>query len=319
MGMPTLLDVLKTNGNDAVVGLIDEAARVVPEVSGINPLTGAGLPGVASARTIRGLNYKTLVRTAVPSVGFRKVNAGTAVDKSTFEQRLIECYLMNPIFECDKAIADVHEDGWQAYLAMEASGIMEGAFQSLGKAFFYGSNATHGLTDAFPGLLQAYDDTNMVVDAGGTTATTGSSVWLVRFGPQHVQWLLGNGGSLNVSEVTEVRLTDGSSNPYTAYHQELYVRPGLQVGSVYSVCRIKKLTADSGKGLTDALIYSALAKFPTGVRPDVMFCSRRSLHQLRNSRTATNQTGAPAPIPTEVEGIPIVPTDSLSDIEALTL
>ena len=85
------------------------------------------------------------------------------------------------------------------------------------------------------------------------------------------------------------------------------------------MCRIKKLTADSGKGLTDALIYSALAKFPTGVRPDVMFCSRRSLHQLRNSRTATNQTGAPAPIPTEVEGIPIVPTDSLSDIEALTL
>jgi hypothetical protein len=50
-----------------------------------------------------------------------------------------------------------------------------------------------------------------------------------------------------------------------------------------------------------------------------MFMTRRSRGQLRNSRTATNATGAPAPMPTEVGGVPIEVTDSLSNVEALTL
>lgn len=307
MANPTLLDIVRLNGSDAAVGLIEEASRAVPEVT------------LGAARTIKGLNYKTLVRTAVPTVGFRQANQGTAVAASTFEQRLVECYLLNPQFEVDQAVADAYEDGWQSYLALEAGGIMEGSMQALGKAFFYGPDATFGKSNAFPGLLQAYDSTNMVVDAAGTTATTGSSAWLVKFGPQHVQWILGQGGSVNLSDVTKVRLTDGSSNPYTAYRQELYLRPGLQVGSLYSVCRIKKLTEDSGKGLTDDLIYSALSKFPSGIRPDVIYLSRRSLYQLRDSRTATNATGAPAPIPTEVAGIPLADTDSISNVETLTL
>ena len=307
MGMPTLLDVIKLNGSDAAVGLIEEASKACPEVR------------LGAARTIKGLNYKTLVRTAVPSVGFRTANSGTAIAASTFEQRLVECYLMNPPFEVDKAVADVYEDGWQAYLAMEASGIMEGAMQSLGKAFFYGTNATFGLENAFPGLLQSYDSTNMVVDATGTTDSTCSSVWLVRFGPQHVQWVMGQGGQVAMGDVSQEVIRPTATTSYTAYHQELYMRPGLQVGSLYSVCRIKKLTADSGKGLTDDLIFDALSKFPTGIRPDVMLMSRRSLFQLQKSRTATNATGAPAPIPTEVAGIPIEATDSISDVETLTL
>jgi hypothetical protein len=91
------------------------------------------------------------------------------------------------------------------------------------------------------------------------------------------------------------------------------------VGSVNSICRIKKLTADSGNGLTDDLIAQALEKFPAGVRPDVMFMSKRSRRQLQNSRTAVNATGAPAPFPVESHGVPIVVTSALSNVEALTL
>jgi hypothetical protein len=45
--------------------------------------------------------------------------------------------------------------------------------------------------------------------------------------------------------------------------------------------------------------------------------NRRSLSQLRKSRTATNATGTPAPIPREVEGIPIIVTEALSSTEAI--
>lgn len=308
MAMPTLLDIVRLHGSDAAAGLVEEASRATPEVSGAN-----------AARVIPGLNYYQRVRTGVPTVNFRSVNEGTAVSGSTWEKRLVECFLLNPQFEVDKAAADAAPDGAAAYLAEEALGITEGAMQALGAAFFYGTDATHGKAKAFPGLLQCYDSTNMVVDAAGTTATTGSSVWLVRWSPIDVRWVMGEGGRAEVTDPETVRVTDTNQNPYTAYRQELYMRPGLQVGSVYSVCRIKKITADSGKTLTDDLIYQALAKFPAGKPPTVMYMTRRSLYQLRESRTAVNATGAPAPIPTEVAGIPIQATESLSDVEALTL
>lgn len=312
MSMPTLLDIAKANGSDAVAGLIDEAARTHPELT------------LGFARPIKGLNYKTLVRTGVPTGGsFRAANAGVAAVKGTYENRLVECFIFNKRWECDKAVADRYEDGAEAYIALEASAIVEAGAQDLCQQFYYGRNAVFGNIAGFPGLLDAYDATNMVVDATGTTDNTCSSAWLVRFGPKDAGWVWGNNGGLEMEDAREESITPDPTNAptarLTAYIQELLAYPGLQVGSINSLVRIKKLTADAGKGLTDALIYAALAKFPAGIVPDVILCSRRSVQQLRASRTATNATGAPAPLPTEVEGIPVRVTDALSNIETLTL
>jgi hypothetical protein len=304
MAMPTLLDIAKANGSDGVVGLIDEATKAHPELT------------LVAARTIKGLNYKTLVRTANPTVGFRNANEGTAATKGTYENRLVETYILNPRWECDKAVADRYEDGPEAYIALEASAILEAAMQTLASQFYYGTGAD---AKGFPGLLAAYDATNMVVDAAGTTDSTCSSVWALRFGPINVIWVYGNGGSMELSDVAEQRILDGSQNPFTAYVQELLAYPGLQVASLWSIGRIKKLTADVGKGLTDDLIADLLSKFPVGVRPDVLLMSRRSLRQLQDSRTATNATGAPAPFPTESFGVPVAPTDAITNTETLTL
>lgn len=304
MTMPTLIDIAKVNGSDGVAGLIDEASKAHPEiVSGF-------------ARTIKGTNYKTLIRKALPTAPFRNGNEGAAASKGEYENRLIETYILNPRWECDKAVADSAEDGAEAFIAMAGSDQMEAGMQTLASQFYYG---TANDAKGFPGLIAAYDATNMVVDAGGTSANTGSSVWAVKFGPKDVAWVYGNNGSLKMEPVTLERVTDGDGNPYTAYCQEMLARPGLQVGSLRSIGRIKKLTADTGKGLTDALISSLLAKFQVGTVPDMLFMSRRSLTQLQQSRTATNATGAPAPIPTESFGVPIRVTDSITDTESLTL
>lgn len=307
MAMPTLLDIAKANAADQVVGLIDEAARAKPEVT------------MGAARTIPGTQYKTLVRTALPTMAFRNANEGTAVQKGTFENRLIETFILNPQFEVDKAVADAFIDGWEAYLALEADAQVEAALQHLAKVFYYGTDATFGDVKGFPGMIQSYDATNMVVDAGGTTGDTASSLWAVKFGPKDVQWIYGQNGELSSPDVTVVRLIDDSSNPYTGYRSELTAYPGVQVGKTKSIGRIKKLTEDANKGLTDALIHALLAKFVVGGEPDVLFATKRSIEQLRSSRTATNATGAPAPYPTEVQGIPLVPTEAISNIESLTL
>ena len=306
---PTLLDIAIVNGSDPVVGLIEETIKAVPEIQ------------KGAARTIKGLNYKTLVRTNLPSVPFRNFNQGTAATKSTFENRLYECFLMNPQWLCDKAVADADENGADHYIAMEAQGIMEAAFQTLGTQFYYGSAQTIaalGDANGFPGLLAAVDST-MVVDAGGTTDSVASSLWAVRFGPRDVQWIYGEQGQLALQPLRTQTLFDANSNPYDGYVQSLLARPGLQVARKYSVGRIKKLTTDSTKGLTDALISTLLSKFKVGLPPDCFFCTRRSLQQLQASRTATNPTGAPAPIPQEAFGIPIYPTESLVDTETLAL
>lgn len=317
MSYPTILDIAKANGVDAVAGLIDEAAKTHPELT------------LGFARTIKGLNYKTLIRTGVPTGGgFRNANAGVVAVKGTYENRLVECFIFNKRWECDKAVADRYEDGASAYIALEASAIMEGGMQDLAKQFYYGRNATYGNAAGFPGLLDAYDSTNMVVDAGGTTDSVASSVWLVKFGPKDVAWVWGNDGNMEMDDAREESITPDPTNAptarLTAYVQELLAYPGLQVGSIQSIVRIKKLTTDSGKGLTDALINAALEKFPAGTQPDVILGTRRSRGQLRDSRTATTVTGQDAAPITTIPGlnggnIPFLATDAISNVETLTL
>lgn len=298
---PTLLDIAVLNGCDATTGLIEEVVVRHPELE------------FGAARTIKGLNFPTSVRTSLPTVGFRAANSGTPASKSTYERRLIETYMFNPRWQCDKMVADSYEDGAPAFISIEAAGQMEASAILLCKQFYYGvANDALG----FPGL-QAFVDASLVVDATGTAVGGGSSLYAVKFGPQYAQWLWGNGGKLPLSPVTEVQLLDAQGNPYTGYMQEISGRPGLQLGSRYTCGRIKNLTTDVGKGLTDALIGTLLSKFPVGYGPDAMFCSRRSLEQLRKSRTATNATGAEAPIPTEVLGVPLYPTDSIVDTETI--
>ncbi|HOD84297.1 MAG: hypothetical protein BWX88_05009 [Planctomycetes bacterium ADurb.Bin126] len=299
--LTTILDIARMNGNDALVGLIDEAAKPHPEIT------------MVPARTIKGLNYKTLVRTGVPTGGsFRNANEGTDAKKGTFEQRMVSTYIFEPRFECDKAVADRHEDGAAAYLAIEAAAIMEGAFQDLCTQFYYGTDGK-----GFPGLIHAVTSA-MTVNAGGSTAKT--SAWAIRFGPQHTNWVFGNDGSMDMADPRIETLTDDNGKKFKGYVQEMLAYPGLQVGSVFSVARIKNLSTDSGKGLTDALVDDLLECFPDGTAPDLIVLNKRSAKQLKQSRTATNPTGKPAEWVTGVEGlngqiIPVRITGAITNAE----
>lgn len=314
--LTTLLDIVKMNGSDAVVGLIDETAKGLPELTG--QYNGRQIPGVASSRTIKGIHFKTLVRSGLPTVGFRAANQGVDASKSIYYNKLVEAFCLNPRWYMDVVVADKHEDGAAAALSLEAGGQMQAALQAVAKQFYYGTG-TGGDAAGHQGLVQLVDS-SQVVDATGSTADTGSSAYMVKFGPRYCQWVYGNNGNFKLSDIDLRDYTDASSKKYTAYFQELMAYVGLSVQDYRSIVRIKKLTADSGKGLTDALLADALGKFPLSLgTPDAIFMSKRSWTQLKKSRTATNPTGTPAPYPVDYEGIPIVPTESILDTEALTL
>jgi hypothetical protein len=315
-GMPTLLDIAKLNGTDGTVGLIEEVIRVSPEVD------------MGYARTIKGLNYRARVRTTLPTVSFRGVNQGSKPSASTYENRLYEAFIMNPKWFCDKADADAFEDGAPVYIAMEGVGMMEAAMLALSKQFYYGAGAAGGsVGDAsgFPGLCDVVD-AGMCIDNGGTTLGTGAgtaistSVWAVRFGIRDTSWIYGNNGQLLLSPVTEIpnfQDPNDATKYFTAYHQEIMCRPGLQVASKWSCGRVANVTADAGKGLTDKVLGALKALFPPQQQPHAYFCTVQAREQLRASRTATNPTGTPAPTPTDFEGVPVLATTGILNTEAI--
>jgi hypothetical protein len=305
----TLLDVAKANGSDALVGLIEESIQAHPELLG---------PG----RTIRGTSYKTFIRTALPGTGFRNANEGVAGVKSTFKNKLVETFIVNSRIEADRAVADAYEDGPEAMMAIEANGVMESVMRSLASQFYYGTSSTVATSSAasptkgFPGLIETYN-TSIEVNMSGAGSDT-SSVWAVKWGAGDVQWVFGNNGSMTLSDMMTERVLDGSNNPYTAYVRELLAYVGLQQVNINSVGRIKNI--DAGTGLSDNDIANLLSLFPTGVRPDYLYMSRRSLRLLRASRTATLTQGGSdrsvaLPFPDESLGIPIRVTDAILDTE----
>lgn len=321
MALPTLLDIAIATGNEALTPLIDETSKAHPELTQV------------AAKPLKGRSYKTRVRVALGRItgSFRDANEGTAPIKHTYENREVQTYIINPIFQCDQAVADSHEDGAAAYIAGEREGILEGEMQGLASQFYYGTG-TGGNAKGYPGLLAAYDATGMAVDAGGTTASTGSSCWLVRTAPADVRWRWGENGQMALTQPTLQFTVDpnDSAKLIPSYMSHLLAYPGVQVGSLRSICRIKKLTADSGKGLTDALIAEALSKFPVGFGPNLIFCSRRSAMQLQKSRTVTINAGPGsatpgagvgiiAPLPDSAFNIPLHVTDAILETESLSL
>lgn len=298
----TLLDVAIANGTEGLAELIDETVGSFPEM------------GLIPARTIKGTSFESLFRLENPTVGFRHMNAGVDAKKSRYEKRRYNCHFLDARWECDTALAAHLDDGPEAYIAMEAEATLTAAWQHLARQTYYG---TANDAKGFPGFVAVVDET-MVVDAEGTTAGTGSSVWAVRFGAADVQYLWGGDGGLDLSQVDirDVRDPNNATKVFEAYVQTLKGHVGLRIGNAYGLGRIKDLTADAGKGLDDDKVAALLNKFKANQKPDVLFMTRRSREQLRQSR-ATDLLPMP-PIPTESHGIPIEITDALTDTEALS-
>ena len=113
-------------------------------------------------------------------------------------------------------------------------------------------------------------------------------------------------------------MTDAQGRHFPAYYTPACTWAGIQVGGLYSITRLANIDSTSAGSLTDSKIYDAIEAFPVG-KPDYIVMNRRARTQLRNSRTAITQnaTGIPAPIPTSVEGIPILKTEGLLNDEAI--
>lgn len=306
--------------SDLVSDAFDLAPFELQDVLTAVPLLAA-LPMNPSSN---GTTHKWAKMTKLPVVGFRAENAGRDLDSADYTIITDTLKILDFSWEVDQAVANAWRRGKEAYIADQGLWALKAALKRFEIQVINGSLGI-GSAAGFTGLrnLTTVDQLAdaMVVNAAGTTAATGSSVWAIRVAENGVAGVYkGDGPSLELGEtVTDKRIVNpGTDNKtFPTYYTPGTAWLGFQEGSVYDVGRICNLTADSGKGLTDLLISQLLEKFPIGFGPTHLVMSRRSRGQLQRSRTTYSPTGEPAPIPEEAFGVKIVVTDSQSDTEAL--
>ena len=275
-------------------------------------------PFLAALRTTtasHGRVHKYLKEDGAPSVGFRAVNTGRVNTKSTDIEVTQNLEYLDPSWDIDVAIANAYpaaKGGWEGFSQRESARSIKSALSAAEKQIFYGTgNDSAGFAGLNVASTVRYKDSAMVLDATGTTVGGTTSVWMIRTddSERECMFVLGEGGNITVpDQATTIQKLDGDGHPYAAYFVPMGGWFGMQIGSRYSVGRICNLTTQSGHGLTDALLFSLLEKFPATRQPNLIVMSNQSRSQLQRSRTATNATGSPAPLPSDWEGIPIITT-----------
>tara|TARA_R110000772_G_scaffold83288_2_gene176115 strand:+ start:8617 stop:9570 length:954 start_codon:yes stop_codon:yes gene_type:complete len=310
-----LLKIAQLNGSEADIGLIEDVLTQVPELA------------VFAADVVAGTSYKTVTRTSLPPTGFRTANEGIASGSSVFKSELIEMYIVDGQLEMDKRVAEADSKGVAHVLGIEASGVALSAMITLANQLYYGVSAD---AKGFPGL-KAFSPFGgaQTTNAAGTTASTASSVFAVKFGTQDARMLWGGNTALTLGEWRIQQLKDANSNPYTGFVNDLGGWAGLQLGNQYCVSRIANLTEDSGKGLTEDLVHDMLGDVPVAKKPDAIFMSRRSMKQLRQSMApsivlqstslgglAVSESAAKAQIE-ESTGVTVIVSDSIVNTDAI--
>jgi hypothetical protein len=311
-GVTTLLDIVQRTGSDALVGLIEDVTTYAPEFN------------VVPASTRAGTTYKLTRRTALPTAGFRAVNEGGSVGKSTFKQEIKEMFFLDVPLQVDEAAVQADDGSAGDFLTQEAQGALQSAIIALGTQMYYGTDA-----DA-KGFVGLKSQSVGKWPTGGTTNST--SAYLVWLNEQGVQFVVGRDGNIALPAWQRQAIIGGTTQAPTqrmAFVSNLSGFVGLQVGSASAVWRVSGITASAP--LTDERGAGLLSKVPLARRTGLRwFMNRTSAYTLQKARAAqgfvaTSSGGSPTQaigpvgafgsLPTELAGIPITITDSLNDTE----
>lgn len=308
MALMTSTDVLKINNSEELVGLIEDVVKDIPEIN------------FFAASPVQKNSYKTLALTALPSTAFRATGSYREFQTATLTNKTVECKYLDASWILEKAVAQQSDWGEDFAKALTQRAHLKSEFFTLAKQIWQGTDSDANGFTGLDAIIDAVVDgakKEMVVTANTGSITDASTVYAVRTGIDSCQLAWGSNGQFNESDVREQLLTTKESAKTSGawfYAQDLGGWVGLQVTSKYAAGKITGLSATNTKqGLNDDLLYELIEKFPVGMKPDGLFMSRRSFAQLRQSRTAYNPIGAPAPYVQEFEGIPIYVTDAITD------
>lgn len=343
-------------------------ARQTPLTSGIFEAVATDAPALTAfdARTVAGTKFMTLALTGLPSSGFKSLNEGFTASNATLEVREFEASLIGGLIKEEVITANrwnqAHQSSGYTYFDLQTMAKMKSDARQIERVLFYGTTYD---AKGFPGMkeLTPYTTANVltltadpgasdfeksVINAGGSTASTASSVYSVIFGELDAQLIVANDGGgelLTMTEIIEQMLAPDSDAPTAlSLHRvaQVYGFVGLSVSGMnqtpasvvptqYSVRRLANLTEDSGKGVSDAKLEQLVLSHGDGKVPSMLFMNGRSARQWADSRSAStatlflgmsgdakNNTGSlRAKRPDNFEGIPVTYTSAIGSTDAI--
>jgi hypothetical protein len=311
---------------DTLAGLVQFNDQNLADLDITDLLQDAPLLQVLHAQVAsNGTLHKYLKQTTASSAAFRAVGAGLTKTNSADTLVTDTLAILDGSYEVDVALADAYtKGGADAYIEKELVRTMKTVMFETESQIIYGTgnDATGYAGLADDGQLDASSDTMVTTPASAGAGSANTSVFFLRSGMDDVSAIIGEGGNINVADpvIQRTVVNPGTDNKvFPAYYVAVTGYSGFQIGGAYSaarLCNIDTATPASTTALTDDDLYGALSLFPAARQPNLIVMNRTSLRMLRNSRTSVNATGAPAPRPESLEGIPIIVTDAILNTEA---
>jgi hypothetical protein len=188
--------------------------------------------------------HRYSVRTALPSVYWRKLNEGTTPSKSVVQQVTEGCATLDAWSEVDKELADLGGDP-DGFRVTEARAFIEAMSQEFASKVFSGNAAT--TPEEFDGLNKRYasssgNSADNVILGGGSGADN-SSIWLIVWGPNTVHGFYPKGSKAGLEHRNHgegiVETTAGiAGTRMVAYRDQFIWKCGLAVRDWRAAARI---------------------------------------------------------------------------------
>lgn len=198
--------------------------------------------------------HRVVIRTGLPTVYWRLLNAGVPTSKSTTAQVDESVGLMEARSHIDVELANLNGNK-ASFRLSEDSAFLEAMNQLQALTMFYGNPGVDPKT--FLGLATRYGsisgagNAQNILDAGGT-GTDNTSVWLVVWGEQTVfcTFPKGSTAGLQHKDLGEETVTDAAGAYYQALRTLYTWKNGLVVKDWRYVVRICNIDISDLVGLT---------------------------------------------------------------------
>lgn len=189
--------------------------------------------------------HKTIIRTGLPAVYWRRAYRGTPVSKSEKTQVKELCGILEARSEVDEIILNCYEDKKNAFRMSESSAFMESMRQKMANTLFYGDS--NKSPEEFNGIGMRYPakEAPNVIDAGGTGDTL-TSIWLVSWGDNTVHGIYpkGSKSGLEHDDLGRLTVADEKGNRYEAVVDRYRWMCGLAVRDWRAVVRIANIDTE---------------------------------------------------------------------------
>lgn len=279
--------------------------------------------------------HRTTVRTGLPTVAWRLINAGIAPSKSTTAQVDEACGMLEAWSEVDKDLAELSGNVGEFRLS-ESKAFIEAMSQEMAQTLFYGNSGT--APEEFTGLairyssLSAANGQNIV--SGSGSGSDNSSIYLVVWGQDTVCGVFPKGSKAGLFHedlgLQTIETTAGiAGNRMRAYQDHWQWKCGIALKDWRYVVRIPNIDISNLVAKTSAadlseLLIKALARVPNLKAGKAAIYMNRTVKQMFDiQRRDDVQTGGQMsyaevdgkPV-TSFRGIPVKICDALLETEA---